>query len=233
MKADNRHIVVTGATRGLGRALAKAFASMGHRVSGCGRSAEAVDTLNREALPAEAYAVVDVTDETAVARWAESRVEAEGPPDLLVNNAGRINRHAPLWKVPVEEFRSMWEVNVLGVFYVCRAFLPGMVERKTGIVVNFSTGAGVKGFAEIGPYCTTKHAVEGLTKSLAEELPDGMAAIPFQPGVVQTDMLRSHYGARASEFPDPQMWAKTAAPFLLNLSASENGHSIRLPQVSG
>ncbi len=231
MESEKRHIVVTGATRGLGRALAKTFGEMGHRVSGCGRSAGAVKALNDEATASASYAAVDVTDEQAVGAWAKTRIEAEGPPDLLINNAGRINRHARLWEVPPEEFRLMWEVNVLGVFYVCRAFLPSMVGRGAGVVVNFSTGAGVRGFPEIAPYCTTKHAVEGFTKSLARELPAGMAAIPFQPGVIRTDMLRGHYGERADDFPEPEVWAKTAAPFLLELSAKENGQSIRLPQV--
>lgn len=226
-----KHIVITGTTRGLGRALAKEFARLGHRVSGCGRSADAVETRNREASAGEHHAVVDVTDAAAVEEWARERIAAEGVPDLLVNNAGLINRHAPLWEVPPEEFRTMWEVNVFGVFNVCRAFLPAMVARREGVVVNFSTGAGVKGFPEIGPYCTTKHAVEGLTKSLAEDLPEGMAAVPFQPGVVQTDMLHSHYGPRAAEYPEPHRWAPKAAPFLLDLSARDNGQSVRLAAV--
>lgn len=215
----------------MGRALAKELARLGHRVSGCGRSEEAVAKINGEGSGREHHSAVDVTSEADVVEWAEERTAAEGPPDFLVNNAGLINRHARLWEVPPEEFKRIWEVNVFGVFNVCRAFLPRMVARKKGVVVNVSTGAGVKGFPEIGPYCTTKHAVEGLTRSLAEELPAGMAAIPFQPGVVRTEMLRSHYGARAEEFPEPETWAKTAAPFLLNLSAKESGRSIRLPQA--
>jgi NAD(P)-dependent dehydrogenase (short-subunit alcohol dehydrogenase family) len=221
---DSRNIVITGVTRGLGRALALEFAALGHRVSGCGRSGSEIG-------PRGSCAAVDVTDEAAVRAWAREREAAEGPPDLLINNAGVINRHARLWEVPLDEFRRMWEVNVLGVFHVCRAFLPAMVARGTGVVVNVSTGAGVRGFPEIGPYCTTKHAVEGLTRSLAEELPEGMAAIPFQPGVVQTDLLHRHYGTRAAAYPEPDEWARVAAPFLLDLSARENGQSIRMPQV--
>ena len=226
-----KSIVITGTTRGLGRALAKEFARLGHRVSGCGRSSDGVETGNRNASPGEHHAVVDVTDPVAVDTWARERIAEEGAPDLLLNNAGLINRHAPLWEVPAEEFRRLWEVNVFGVFNICRAFLPAMVARGRGTVVNFSTGAGVKGFPEIGPYCATKHAVEGLTKSLAEDLPEGMAAIAFQPGVIRTDMLRSHYGPRAEEYPDPDTWAVKAAPFLLDFSAEDNGRSIRIPAV--
>ena len=229
---DAKAIVITGTTRGLGRALALELGRLGHRVSGCGRSTDAVDGLNREAGGHQQHAVVNVTDPQSVADWARKCLERDGPPDLLINNAGIINRHAPLWQVPLEEFRALWEVNVIGVFNVCRAFVPAMVERGTGVIVNMSTGAGVRGFALIGPYCTTKHAVEGFTKSLAEELPEGMASIPFQPGVVQTDMLRSHYGERAADYPTPDRWARVAAPYLLKLSSRESGQSLRLPVVN-
>ena len=228
---DSKFIAITGSTRGLGRALAAEFVRLGHRVSGCGRSADSVEALNRAAASGEKHAVVDVTDPSSVNAWARDCLDSNGPPDLLINNAALINRHAPLWQVAPEEFRSLLEVNVVGVFNVCRAFVPAMIERGAGVIVNMSTGAGVRGFAEIGPYCTTKHAVEGFTKSLAEELPAGMAAIPFQPGVVRTDMLRSHYGERASEYPAPERWATVAAPYLLRLSSGENGQSLRLPPV--
>jgi NAD(P)-dependent dehydrogenase (short-subunit alcohol dehydrogenase family) len=79
---------------------------------------------------------------------------------------------------------------------------------------------------EVAPYCTSKFAIEGLTRALADELPEGMAAIPLNPGVINTDMLQICFGDQASGYPDAREWAEKAVPFLLRLGSRDNGKSL-------
>jgi NAD(P)-dependent dehydrogenase (short-subunit alcohol dehydrogenase family) len=149
-----------------------------------------------------------------------------GAPDLLINNAAVMNRPAPLWAVPADDFDRLIDVNIKGVANAIRAFVPSMVARKAGVIVNLSSGWGRSTSREVAPYCASKFAIEGLTKSLAQELPAGMAAVPLNPGVIDTDMLRSAWGAEAGGYPSADRWAETAAPFLLKLGAKDNGKSL-------
>jgi NAD(P)-dependent dehydrogenase (short-subunit alcohol dehydrogenase family) len=118
------------------------------------------------------------------------------------------------------------DANVKGVFHVIRSFVPAMVSRRRGIIVNFSSGWGRSTSPEVAPYCATKWAIEGLTRALAEELPSGMAAVPLNPGIIDTDMLRICFGADAKAYPDPHSWAQRAVPFVLGLTARDNGHPL-------
>jgi NAD(P)-dependent dehydrogenase (short-subunit alcohol dehydrogenase family) len=225
MAADVRSIVLTGATRGLGRAMLARFVALGHRVAGCGTSADKVAELQR-AYPDAALEVVDVVDAGAVAAWAGRVLARQGPPDLLLNNAALMNTPAQLWTIPAEEFDRVIDVNIKGVANVVRSFVPAMVGVARGVIVNFSSGWGRSTSGEVAPYCATKYAIEGLTLALAQELPRGMAAIPLNPGVIATDMLRVAFGASASSYPSPEKWAERAVPFLLRLGPRDNGKSL-------
>ena len=227
--SESRVIVVTGTTRGLGRAMADGFVARGHVVAGCGRDAAKVDELRGLYGAPHRFDPLDVTDDAAVERWAAAVLESVGVPDLLLNNAALMNRPAPLWQVPREEFDRMVDVNVKGVVNVLRHFLPAMVARGRGVVVNFSSGWGRSASAEVAPYNATKFAVEGLTLALAQELPRGMAAVPLNPGVIDTDMLRVAWSDGASRHRSPSQWAATAVPFLLGLGAKDNGKSLTAP----
>ena len=153
-----------------------------------------------------------------------------GAPDLLLNNAGVINANAPLWQVPAEEFARVIEVNLAGVANMIRHFVPAMIEsEREGVVVNFSSGWGRSTSPEVAPYCATKWGVEGLTSALAQELPQGMAAVALNPGIIDTDMLRSCFGSDASSYSNPQAWAESAVPFLAGLGASDNGRALTAP----
>lgn len=222
----SRVIVVTGATRGLGRALVPHFVKAGHTVIGCGRSQQHIDELTKQFPAPHRFAAIDVTENGAIHGWAADMLRAVGPPDLLVNNAALMNTPAPLWEVPAEEFDRLIAVNVCGVANVVRAFVPAMVKRGTGVIVNLSSGWGRSTSAEVAPYCASKYAIEGLTLALAQELPSGMAAVPLNPGVIDTDMLRQCWGSSASSYPNADQWATRAAPFLLKLSAKDNGCSL-------
>lgn len=224
--STRRIIVLTGCTRGLGRALVGRFTDTGHTLIGCGRNPAQVAELAKQFPAPHAFAAVDVADASGVDRWAKAMLAAHGPPDLLVNNAARMNAPAPLWQVPAEEFDAVIDVNVKGVANVIRAFVPAMVAAKKGVIVNLSSGWGRSTSPEVAPYCATKYAVEGLTLALSQELPAGMAAVPLNPGVIDTDMLRQAWGAGASSYPTADKWAERAAPFLLALGPKDNGKSL-------
>lgn len=222
-------VLVTGATRGLGRAMVAEFVRSGHIVLGCGRTQKAVKALQAEfGTPHEFYAV-DVASDTAVKSWASVVLAKHGPPDFLINNAGVVNRNAPLWELDADEFDEVLQVNVCGVANMVRHFVPAMRERRAGVIVNFSSGWGRSVDAEVAPYCASKWAVEGLTQALAQEIPSTMAAVPLNPGIVNTDMLQSCFGESADSYSSPEAWAKQAVPFILNLGPKDNGRPLSVP----
>jgi NAD(P)-dependent dehydrogenase (short-subunit alcohol dehydrogenase family) len=228
-KSSAKNIVLTGVSRGLGLAMAQAFIEAGHTVFGAARNEQALAGLRLRWPAPHRFDAVDVVDDAAVARWAQATLQAAGHVDLVINNAALINRPAPLWKVPAEEFSNVVDVNLKGIANVVRHFVPAMVARRSGVIVNFSSGWGRSVSPEMAPYCATKWGVEGLSQALAEELPKGMAAVAFNPGVIDTDMLRTAWGEEAGGYQDPASWARRAVPFLLNLKATDNGRPLTVP----
>jgi len=224
-----RLILITGVSRGLGRALTVEFIRLGHTLAGCARDAAALAELSRHYGPPHDFTAVDVADDAAVRTWSARVLDRHGPPDLLLNNAALINRKAPLWKVPAAEFDRVVDVNLKGVANVIRHFVPAMIRRGRGVIVNFSSGWGRSTDAEVAPYCATKWAIEGLTQALAQELPAGLAAVALNPGIIDTDMLRLCFGAAAAGYPTPEAWARRAAPFLLGLGPKDNGKPLTAP----
>jgi NAD(P)-dependent dehydrogenase (short-subunit alcohol dehydrogenase family) len=206
------------------------FIALGHVVWGCARSREAIAAMRRRFGGVHAFHTVDVSDEQQVEQWAKQALAAGHVPDLLVNSAAIINQNARLWDVPGDEFSRVIDVNIKGTVNVIRYFVPTMAARSRGVIVNFSSGWGRSTSPEVAPYCATKWAIEGLTRSLAQELPNGMAAVPLNPGIVDTDMLRSCFGTSASCYPDPRRWAKRAVPFLLELGPDDNGKALSVAQ---
>jgi NAD(P)-dependent dehydrogenase (short-subunit alcohol dehydrogenase family) len=117
---QRRLVVITGATRGLGRAMTDEFVRLGCLVAGCGRSAAGIASLCRDHPPLHRFERVDVTDDARVRDWAVRVIGACGAPDLLPNDAASINRNAPLWEVPAEAFSAAIDVNLKGVAGVNR-----------------------------------------------------------------------------------------------------------------
>jgi len=229
MPANQKLVLITGVSRGLGRAMAEEFIRLGHAVLGCGRSEKETGQLQKQFAAPHDFTVVDVAADEQVAAWAKRVLKAQGAPDLLLNNAGLINRNARLWEIGATEFSQVIDVNLKGTANVIRHFVPAMVKSKSGVIVNFSSGWGRSTAAEVAPYCATKWAIEGLTQALAQELPPGMAAVPLNPGIIDTSMLRSCFGGSASGYPKAEEWAKIAVPFLLKLGASDNGRPLTVP----
>jgi NAD(P)-dependent dehydrogenase (short-subunit alcohol dehydrogenase family) len=227
----SKFIVVTGVSRGCGRALVEWLIEQGHTVAGCARSADAVGEL-REQFPApHRFDTVDLGDAAATTAWATEVIKSHRAPDFLVNNAAVIARNAPLWEVPASEADAVLRVNIGGTINAIRGFVPAMVKARKGVIVNYSSGWGRSTSPEVAVYCASKFAVEGLTQALAQELPDGVAAVALNPGVINTEMLRECFGGAASNYPKPSEWARRAGPFLLRLSARDNGRSLDVPGV--
>lgn len=229
--STQRKIVITGVTRGLGRAMAEEFIRQGHQVFGCGRSAAELEQLSRQYNNGHTFHRVDVVADSEVRTWAEGILARWGAPDLLINNAALITRNAPLWEIPDAEFSRVIDVNIRGVTNVIRHFAPPMIAQRRGVIVNFSSGWGRSTSPEVAPYCATKWAIEGLTQALAQELPSGMAAVPLNPGIIDTEMLRSCFGGSAGAYPKPSAWAQVAVPYILGLNQRHNGMSLSVPGV--
>ena len=228
MADDKRVVILTGATRGIGRAMVDELARAGHTVLGCGRSASHIADLTAAHAAPHDFAVLDVTDAAGVQSWADRLIAAHGPPDLVLNNAALINRNAPLWEVPADEFSDVIDVNIKGVANVIRAFAPAMIARQRGVFVNFSSGWGRSTSPDVAPYCATKFAIEGLSQALAQELPRGMVSVALNPGTIDTDMLRSCFSSGASSSPSPDAWARTAVPYILGISVLDNGKPLSM-----
>ena len=224
-----RVVLITGVTRGLGRAMAEEFIKLGHTVLGCGRSKKDIDQLRRRFAKPHDFYTVDVSSDEDVKSWASLLISAQGPPDLVLNNAGVINQNAPLWEISAGEFSAVIDVNLKGVANVIRYFVPEMIKRKSGTIVNFSSGWGRSTDPEVAPYCASKWAIEGLTAALSQELPKGLAAISLNPGIIDTAMLKSCFGASAADYVSPAEWAKKAVPFLLKLGPGDNGQQLEIP----
>jgi len=226
-----RIVLITGVTRGLGRAMVDEFIRLGHTVLGCGRSKKEIDRLIKKFSPPNDFYTVDISSDDEVKSWASLMVSSHGPPDLVLNNAGVINKNAPLWEISSREFSQVIDVNVKGFANIIRHFAPAMIKKRRGVIVNFSSGWGRSTDAEVAPYCASKWAIEGLTLALSQEIPSGVAAVSLNPGIINTEMLQSTFGKSASGYISPQDWALQAVPFLLDLGPTDNGKQLELPGV--
>lgn len=224
-------VLITGVTRGLGRAMLDEFARLGHTVLGCGRSKQAIDDIRTQYPTPHDFYMVDVSSDEAVKSWASLLINTHGAPDLVINNAGVINKNASLWEVSDREFTNVIDVNLRGTANVIRWFAPEMVKRKHGVFVNVSSGWGRSTDPEVAPYCASKWAIEGLTQAFSQELPSLMAAVSLNPGALNTEMLQSCFGPSAQNYLSAEQWARRAVPFLLKIGPSDNGKPLEIPGV--
>ncbi|CAK9177241.1 unnamed protein product [Ilex paraguariensis] len=242
-KGAQRTVLITGVSRGLGRALALEMAKRGHTVIGCARSSEKLKSLQIELSSASPssqpnsistssssddrhlFMNVDVRSNSSVEELAHAVMEKKGVPDII----GTINRNNRIWEVPEEEFDSVIDTNLKGIANMLRHFIPLMIESKQGIIVNMSSGWGRSAAAQVAPYCASKWAVEGLTRSVAKELPSGLAIVALSPGVVNTDMLVSCFGSSSSLYQTPESWYLCFHPSLLVQLSSPFWHHILAP----
>lgn len=187
MRFSGRKVFVTGASRGIGRAIAQAFRAEGAWVIGTrtGKIAE-TDGLCQE------WIVSDFSDAEQIRACAESLRAAQ--PDVLVNNAG-INRNAPFVEIGADDFLNIQRVNVFAPFLLCQAAIPAMKRRKWGRIVNMSSIWGKISMAHRASYSTSKFALDGMTVALAAECSaDGIIANSIAPGFIDTDLTRRMLG---------------------------------------
>lgn len=225
-------VFITGAATGIGRATALLFAGRGYYVGGYD-----IDETGLQVLAADIAAVggsgvvghLDVTDAAEVSqRLSEFVAGAGGRLDVMINNAGLLNA-GHFEEIPVAVHHREIDVNIKGVVNVIRHFVPAMVQQRSGVIVNFSSGWGRSASPEVAPYCATKWAIEGLSQALAAELPAGMAAVALNPGVINTEMLRSCWGESAGDYQDAVEWARRAVPFILQIGPQDNGKPLTIP----
>ncbi len=176
--------IVTGASRGLGWAVARAFEAAGLKVAGCARTREGLAHL---ASVSEVFVrPVDVTDLPAVEAFVAEVEQRLGPVAVLVNNAG-VGWHKPFLEHSPEELRACLDVNVLGSMWFSRTVLPGMLEREAGHIINVASDLARKPMANMAAYVAAKHAVLGFSHSLLREVKNrGVKVSTFLPGIMDT-----------------------------------------------
>lgn len=229
-KEISKSVIITGVTQGLGRAMVDRFHELGWNIYGCGRSKDKIEELKKQYSKIHDFQVIDVSDSQQVNDWANYILNRHMAPDLIINNASIVNQNAQLWKITAQEFENVMNVNVNGVVNVIRAFVPAMVARKEGIIINMSSSWGREGEAELAPYCASKFAIEGITKSMALELPHGMAVVALDPGgSISTPMLKSCAPQYINESPTPETWSHKAIEYILNITIDKNGDSLTCP----
>jgi NAD(P)-dependent dehydrogenase (short-subunit alcohol dehydrogenase family) len=183
-----RHAFVTGGGKGIGAAAAMALAAHGARLTLTGRDLPAISAM-AASLPAAQALALDVTDEAAIGRVHAEAVGRFGPVEILVNNSG-IAETAPVLKITPALVRRLMEVNLIGALLCAQAVLPAMIAARAGRIVNIASLASVHGPAYLGAYAASKHALLGLTRSMAAETArQGITVNAVCPGYVRTAMV--------------------------------------------
>lgn len=194
---------VTGAGSGIGSAIAELYAEAGARVFAADISAEAArataDRITAAGGRADAI-VIDVRDDATCQEAASAVASSAGDLDILVNNAG-IGHVGTMVTTTAEDLDRLYAVNVRGIFNATKAFLPGMLARRAGVIINMASIGGLVGIRDRLAYCVSKFAVVGLTKSMAlDHAEQGIRVNCICPGRVETPFVT----ARLKEYPDPE-----------------------------
>jgi len=191
---DKQVALVTGASRGIGKVIAHLFAQEGMNVVICSRNENQIRKTAMEIQKDTGNLVVpvktDVRNHIDVDKLVKITINEFGRIDILVNNAG-VAIIKPLMETTDHEYDTIIDTNLKGLFFCCRSVLPHMIKRKSGYIINISSGAGKTGFANLSVYCASKFGVIGITESLAGEVSDyGIKVFSVCPGAVATQMQK-------------------------------------------
>lgn len=186
----NKIALITGATSGIGKACALTLAKMGFDIIATGRRKERLDELERE-LPVGIRflpLVFDVREREKVGEILGNLPADWAAVDVLINNAGNAHGLDPIQTGNLDDWDAMMDINVKGLLYVSKAIIPGMTERKSGIIINIGSIAGKEVYPNGNVYCGSKHAVDAITKGMRMDLnPFGIKVIGIHPGLVETE----------------------------------------------
>lgn len=184
-----KHVIITGAGRGIGAAIAETFVANGYAVSLIGRNAELLAEKAKQLGELATPLVCDITQPAEIERVFQQAIDAVGPIDVLVNNAGAALT-APFVKTTAEQFQAMMNVNFFGACYCIQAVLPAMMKRNVGRIINIGSTSSVKGYGYVSAYTASKHAIMGLTRSIALEISKTEVTInTVCPGFTETDIV--------------------------------------------
>ena len=219
MQLKDKVVIITGGGRGIGRAIAIAYAAEGARIVIAARSTEQLNEVAKEITEqgGEVRTVpTDLRNQTDVETLVQQTVNTFGRIDILVNNAG-INPRGPFLDSTDAEWEQGWQINVMGVVRCCRAVLPIMKQQRSGNIINVGSGMGQVGRSNLSVYCASKAALHGLTQSIAEEVwEDGIIANVLIPGPVRTELSKpawensETFRAESDPWKDPEQVVASA-----------------------
>lgn len=194
MELQDKLAVVTGVSKGIGKATVQALLDNGAKVAGWGRNGPDIEHDHFF------FCQTDVTDLESVEQAYGRTAEHFGSgPDILVNNAG-LGYSGPMEEMPVEQWKQMFDTNVHGIYHCSRKAIPAMKEKGGGHIINIGSIAATGGVAEMAGYCGTKHAVRGISRALFKEVRfHGIKVTCVNPGSVQTDFFSNIEGADAHD----------------------------------
>jgi NADP-dependent 3-hydroxy acid dehydrogenase YdfG len=187
---ENKIALITGATSGIGKACALTLAKMGFDIIATGRRQDRLEDLGKELAPRVRFLplVFDVRDRDKVGEILGNLPDEWSAIDVLINNAGNAHGMDPIQTGSLDDWDAMMDINVKGLLYVSKSIIPGMTERKSGMIINIGSIAGKEVYPNGNVYCGSKHAVDAITKGMRIDLnPFGIRVVGIHPGLVETE----------------------------------------------
>jgi 3-hydroxy acid dehydrogenase/malonic semialdehyde reductase len=187
---ENKIALITGATSGIGKACTLTLAKMGFDIIATGRREDRLEDLGKELTLGVRFLplVFDVREREKVGEMLGTLPAEWSDIDVLINNAGNAHGMDPIQIGSLDDWDAMLDINVKGLLYVSKAIIPGMTERKSGMIINIGSIAGKEVYPNGNVYCGSKHAVDAITKGMRIDLnPFGIRVVGIHPGLVETE----------------------------------------------